>query len=130
MDLVANTINAINNALAVCKKQIVIYPYSDFVYRILELLKNEGYLNEVEKKGRLASKRIVATLKYEEDCKPVITKIKMVSKQGQRIYESAKALKNVKSGYGISIISTSQGLMTNKEARKRKLGGEVICQVW
>jgi len=130
MDTIADMINSINNAQAVCKEQIVVFPYSNFKFNILQLLKDEGYIVDVQKKGRLATRRIVVDLKYDENQVPSISKIKLVSKQGQRIYSKASDIQNVKSGYGISIISTSKGLMTNKEARKQKLGGEVVCQLW
>ncbi|HOS87977.1 MAG TPA: 30S ribosomal protein S8 [Candidatus Pacearchaeota archaeon] len=130
MDPIADMISIINNAQAIGKKQIVIFPYSNFKFEILELLKQEGFLGDVQKKGRLANKKIVVDLKYNEDNKPTITKIKKVSKQGQRIYVPASKIKPVRSGYGISIISTSHGLMTNKKAKKQKVGGEIICELW
>jgi len=120
MDPIADMISIINNAQAIGKKQIVIFPYSNFKFEILELLKQEGFLGDVQKKGRLANKKIVVDLKYNEDNKPTITKIKKVSKQGQRIYVPASKIKPVRSGYGISIISTSHGLMTIKKTKNKK----------
>lgn len=130
MDPIADMICSINNAQAVGKKQVIFYPYSDFKYAFLELLKNEGFVDNVEKKGRLSKRKIVVDLKYTEDGKPKIRKIRKISKQGQRIYSTYKELKPVKSGYGISILTTPKGLLTNKEARKNKIGGEIICEVW
>jgi len=130
MDPIADMICSINNAQAVGKKQVIFYPYSDFKYAFLELLKNEGFIDNVEKKGRLSKRKIVVDLKYTEDGKPKITKIRKISKQGQRIYSTYKELKPVKSGYGVSILTTSKGLLTNKEARKNKIGGEIICEIW
>jgi len=130
MDPIADMITIINNAQAVGKKQISIYPYSDFKYSILELLKKENLIENLDKKGRLSKKKIIVDLKYDVDGTPIITKIKKVSKQGQRIYATALELKPVKSGHGFSIVSTSRGMMTNKEARKNKVGGEVICEIW
>jgi small subunit ribosomal protein S8 len=130
MDPIADMICSINNAQAVGKKQVIFYPYSDFKYAFLELLRNEGFIDNVEKKGRLSKRKIVVDLKYTEDGKPKITKIRKISKQGQRIYSTYKELKPVKSGYGVSILTTSKGLLTNKEARKNKIGGEIICEVW
>ncbi len=130
MDPIADMICSINNAQAVGKKQVIFYPYSDFKYAFLELLKNEGFIDNVEKKGRLSKRKIVVDLKYTEDGKPKITKIRKISKQGQRIYSTYKELKPVKSRYGVSILTTSKGLLTNKEARKNKIGGEIICEVW
>ena len=121
---------SINNAQAVGKKQIAIYPYSNFKYSILELLKKEGLIENLDKKGRLSLRKIIVDLKYNADGEPMIAKIKKVSKQGQRIFSTHNELKPVKSGHGISVVSTSKGLMTNKEARKAKMGGEVICEIW
>jgi len=130
MDPIADMISSINNAQAVGKKQIAIYPYSNFKYSILELLKKEGLIENLDKKGRLSLRKIIIDLKYNAEGEPVITKIKKVSKQGQRIFSTHNELKPVKSGHGISVVSTSKGLMTNKEARKAKIGGEVICEIW
>jgi len=130
MDPIADMISSINNAQAVGKKQMTIYPYSNFKYSILELLKKEGLIENLDKKGRLSQRKIVVDLKYNTDGDPMITKIKKVSKQGQRIFSTHNELKPVKSGHGISVVSTSKGLMTNREARKAKIGGEVICEIW
>lgn len=130
MDPIADMFSLINNAIAVSKQQVVIFPYSDFKFSILDLFKKQGLVAGVEKKGRLSSKRIILTLKYDEKGKPAFSKIKLVSKQGQRIYKQAKNIKRVKSGHGLAIISSSQGLMTDAEARKKKVGGELICEIW
>jgi small subunit ribosomal protein S8 len=129
MDSVADMLNSINTAQAVLKEQISV-PYSNFKFAILEALKKQGYIKDVQKKGRAPKKRILIDLKYKEGDVPAISKIRKISKQGQRIYASASELKPVKSGYGISIISTPKGILTNKEARKEKVGGEIICELW
>jgi len=130
MDPIADMICSINNAQAVGKKQIAIYPYSNFKYAILEVLKKEGLIENIDKKGRLAGRKIVIDLKYDSEGAPAITKMRKISKQGQRIYSTVNELKPVRSGHGLSIVSTSKGLLTNKESRKGKLGGEVICEIW
>ncbi|MFA5714309.1 MAG: 30S ribosomal protein S8 [Candidatus Paceibacterota bacterium] len=130
MDPIANMISSINNAQAVGKKQIDIYPYSNFKYSILEVLKKEGLIENLDKKGRLSQRKIIIDLKYDSEGNPLISKIRKISKQGQRIYSTVNEIKPVKSGHGMSIVSTSKGLMTNREARKNKLGGEVICEIW
>jgi len=129
MDSVADMLNSINTAQAVLKEQISI-PYSNFKYSILEVLKKQGYIKDVQKKGRTPKKRILIDLKYKEGDLPAISKIKKVSKQGQRIYTPTSSIRTVKSGYGISIFSTSKGILTNKEAKKQNVGGEIICEVW
>jgi small subunit ribosomal protein S8 len=130
MDPIADMISSINNAQAVGKKQMSFYPYSNFKYSILELLKREGLIEDIDKKGRLSKRKIVIGLKYNEDGSPKISKIRKISKQGQKIYSTYREMKPVKSGHGFSIITTSKGLMTNKEARREKLGGEIICEIW
>ena len=69
-------------------------------------------------------------IKYDQEGNPVIKKIQKVSKQGMRVYKNAKNLPRILSGLGLAIISTSKGLLTDKEARKRNLGGEIVCKVW
>ena len=128
MDQISNMLTSIRNALAV-KKSTVSIPFSNLKYEILKILQKQGFITEIEKKGRLPKKTIEVILKYQEG-EPAISGLKRISKSGQRIYKGFKEIKIVRSGFGISIISTSKGLMTDKEARKQKLGGEVICEIW
>ena len=127
-DPIADMLNRIRNAQAVSHPTVV-FPFSKFKYEIAKILQKEGFVGEVEKQKRKEEKIIKINLKYSEK-KPVISGLKRISKPGQRIYTLAKNIKSVCSGYGIAIISNSKGLMTNKEARKRKLGGEIICEIW
>ena len=103
--------------------------FSELKYQIAKILAKNGLLGGVEKKGRKTQKIIEITLKYDNGS-PKIFGLKKVSRPGQRIYKKFREIKPVKGGYGLAIISTPQGLMTNKEARKQKLGGEVICEIW
>jgi len=128
MDPITDTFNRIRNALAVSQPSVSI-PFSNLKYEIAKILERERLIEKVEKKGRKIKKIIEITLKYEEKL-PVISGIKRISKPGQQIYIPAKKLKPVKGGYGLAIISTSKGLMTDREARRQKLGGEVICEIW
>jgi small subunit ribosomal protein S8 len=127
MDPISNMLTAIKNALAL-KHPILRVPFSKLKYEMGEVLRKNGFIEKVEKKGRI-KKFIILSLKYENG-RPTISGLKRVSKPGQRIYLPVQKMKRVKSGYGIAIVSTSKGLMTDKEARKQKLGGEVICEVW
>jgi len=128
-DPVTDMLNRIRNAQAVLKETVNI-PISNLRYEIAKILEKGGFVAEVEKKGKKTKKVIEITLKYNEKV-PVISGLKRISKPGKRIYKKAKELKPVKGGYGIAIISTSKGgLMTDKEARKQKLGGEIICEIW
>jgi len=128
-DPVTDMLNRIRNAQAVLKETVDI-PISNLRYEIAKILEKGGFVAEVEKKGKKTKKVIEITLKYNEKV-PVISGLKRISKPGKRIYKKAKELKPVRGGYGIAVISTSKGgLMTDKEARKQKLGGEVICEIW
>jgi len=124
-DPIADMLNRIRNAQAVAHPTVS-FPFSKLKYEIAMILKKEGFVEEVDKKGRKQKKTIEITLKHHS----AISGLKRISKPGQRIYTPAKEIKKVQSGYGISIVSTSKGLMTGKEARKQKLGGEIICQIW
>jgi small subunit ribosomal protein S8 len=129
MDPVADMLTVIKNAQAVSKEGAKV-GFSKLKFEIAKVLEKEGFIKAVEKKGRKTKKSIEISLKYEEDGTPVIADFKKISKPGQRIYYSAREIRPVRSGYGIAIISTSKGIMTDEEARKNKIGGEVICLVW
>lgn len=103
--------------------------FSKIKFGIAQILEQNKFIEKAENKGRKNKKFIDIVLKYENKA-PVISGLKRISKPGQRIYLSFTEMRPVRDGYGLSIISTSKGLMTNKEARKQKLGGEVICEVW
>ena len=85
---------------------------------------------KIEKKGNIKFNILRIVLKYDAEKQPVMEHIKRISKSGKRIYKKSTELKPVRQGYGKLIISTSKGLMTDAEARKNKLGGEVICEIW
>jgi len=128
VDPIADMLNRIRNAQAVLHPTVSI-PFSSLKYEIAKILKREKFIEKVERKGRKTRKSIEIALKYE-DKTPAISGLKRISKPGQKIYLSVKQIKPVRGGYGIAIISTSKGLMTDKETRKNKLGGEVICEIW
>lgn len=136
VDPIADMLNRIRNALMVLHLTVSI-PFSKLKYEIAKILEKEGFIEKVEKKGRKEKKVIEITLKKEETSeesgekiKPAISGLRRISKPGQRIYAGAKEIKRVRGGYGMAIISTPKGMMTDKEARKKKLGGEIICEVW
>jgi len=128
-DPVADMLTMIRNALAV-KSSKVLIPFSQLKYGIAKTLEKEGFVEKIEKRGRGPKKNIEIVLKYAKDGTPAISGLKRISKPGQRIYLPYKKIKRVKGGYGIAIISTSKGLLTDKEARRQKTGGEVLCEVW
>lgn len=128
MDPIADMLTSIRNAQAVLKETVVV-PYSEIKFEIAKILKKENFIEKIEKKGRKTRKSIEIKLKYD-DKKPAISNLKRISKPGQRIYTAAGKIRKVRDGYGMAIISTSKGLMTNKEARKQNLGGEIMCEIW
>jgi len=127
-DPIADMLNRIRNAQAVNHPTVDI-PFSNLKYEIAKILEKEGFVESVEKKSKKIKKIIEITLKYQNKT-PAILELKRISRSGQRIYKTFKEIRPVKRGYGITIISTSKGLMTDKKARKQKLGGEVICEIW
>lgn len=126
---IADMLNKIKNAQAVNHSMVEV-PFSNLKYEIAKLMEKNGLVEKVEKKGKKTKKIIEITLKYQDKV-PAITRLKIVSRPGQRIYfDSTKLKKKAKGNYGLAIISTSKGLMTNKEASKQKIGGEMLCEIW
>ncbi len=128
MDPITNMLNSIKNAQAVSIPQIEV-SFSNLKYEIAKILERKGFVEKVTKSGKKTDKTLEIVLKYEDKI-PAISGMKRVSKSGQRIYAPAQKIKSVRAGYGISIVSTSKGLMTGSEARKQNLGGEIICEIW
>ena len=127
-DPIADMLTRIRNAAAV-KKSVVVLPYSNIKKKIAEILSVEGYVGKVTKIEDGKFPELQVELKYDGK-KPVFRKIERVSKPGRRVYCGHKELPVVLNDLGIVIISTSQGLMTNKEARQKNVGGEVICEIY
>ena len=127
-DTIADMLTQIRNAQAVLKPEVKV-PFSNLKYKIAKILESEGFIEKVSRKGRRVKKIIRIILRYE-DKTGVISGLKRISKSGQRIYLKTKEIKPVRGGYGMAIVSTSKGLMTDKQARKKKLGGEIICEIW
>lgn len=127
-DPIADMLTQIRNAQAV-EKPTVSIPFSNLKYEIAKILEKEGYIKKAEKKSRKVKKILEISLNYKENI-PAITGLRKVSKLGQRIYLPVRKIKKVRSGFGMAVVSTSKGLMTDKEARKKKLGGEILCEIW
>ena len=104
-------------------------PSSKFKAKIAEILKSEGYIIDYEVKSEQNKANLLISLKYNSG-NPVISSIERVSKPGRRIFSSAESLPKVNNGLGIAIISTPKGVMTDIDARKQKVGGEIICKVF
>ena len=128
MDPICDMLNRIRNAQPVLKETVEI-PFSNLKYEIVKILEKNGFINKVEVKGKKIKKVIEVTLKYDNKV-PAISGLKRISKSGQRIYSGFREMRRAQGGYGMAVVSTSKGLMTDREARKQKLGGEVICEIW
>ena len=128
-DPIADLLTRIRNALT-AKHEVVTVPTSKMKKAITDILVNEGFIKSAEVVETEGHSNIVITLKYGKKNEKVITNLKRISKPGLRVYCGYENLPSVLNGLGIAIISTSKGVMTDKEARKNKIGGEVLAYIW
>lgn len=124
MDKVGDLLIRIKNGYLASRREILA-TYSKLNLAILELLKQEGFIENYQVDGQ----KIKVNLKYEER-KPVLTNVKRISKPGRRVYKGYKSINRVYEGVGIAIISTPKGIMSDRQARKEGVGGEVMAFVW
>jgi len=136
IDSISDMLTRLRNAYA-ARHSKVIMPMSKVKFAIAQVLVKEGFIEKAERvqsEERVAFENICITLKYDQISstlqKPVIEEIRQISKQGQRVYVKKEDIHKVKNGLGISVISTSQGVMSGRDARKKGLGGELICELW
>lgn len=130
-DPIADLLARLRNA-ALARHESTRVPASRLKKAVAELLKSEGYVADVRNDELGPDKQpiITITLKYGRDRKCAFLGMRRVSRPGRRVYIGHESIPRVLSGLGVSILSTSQGVMTDKEARRRKIGGELICEVW
>lgn len=129
-DPVADMLTRIRNAQAIAEANVDV-PASKFKRAIADILVREGYLKSVEDATDANGKAVIRIgLKYGPKRKPIINSLARVSRPGRRAYAKAKAVPVVRGGLGLAIVSTSQGLMVDRDARRQNMGGEVICEVW
>lgn len=128
-DPIADMLTRIRNASMVKQKQVVM-PHSKIKVSIAEILQAEGFIDAFAVMEDKPQSKLVLRLKYTPTGRPVITGLERVSKPGRRYYSGAKDIPWVRSGLGINIVSTPKGLMTGRKARREKLGGEILCNVW
>jgi small subunit ribosomal protein S8 len=126
-DPISDMLTRIRNAQMV-KKAEVSFPYSKMKFAIAKILEQEGYVGKVERAEEAKFPVVRLALAYENNA-PKIQSVRRVSRPGRRVYAKTAELPRVMSDLGIAIISTPNGLMTNKQARARRLGGEVICEI-
>lgn len=129
MDTIADMLTRIRNAQTAHGKTVVI-PFSVLKWNILEVLQKHNYIGEILQRGRKQRRNMEVTLCYDDHGTGAIQGIKKISKQGRRLYWKACDMKRSRHGYGVYVVSTSQGVMASYRARKIPLGGEVLCEVW
>ena len=128
-DPVGDLLVRLKNAGAV-KKAIVSIPYSSLKHAIAEKLKDAGFIVGAEKKGKKVKKTLDVTLKYNEAGVSIIRGARRISKPGRRMYKSVLEIHPVRYGHGALVLSTPKGILTDKEARKEKVGGEALFEIW
>jgi small subunit ribosomal protein S8 len=129
-DTIADMLTRIRNS-CMARHQNTQVPSTKMTRSIAQVLKAEGYIVDYEEAGEGVDRHLVIALKYKgKNRQPIITTLTRVSKPGFRVYSNRKDLPRVLGGIGIAIISTSSGIMTDREARQSGLGGEVLCYVW
>jgi small subunit ribosomal protein S8 len=133
MSPIANMLAQIKNAQQVNKNHVVI-PFSNMKFTIANILREEGFIGEIERKKNKSKKSeleyLDIQLKYDNDGLGAISGAKMVSTPSRRMYMTAGQIKPIRSGYGIAVLSTSKGVLSSKKARKENVGGEILFEIW
>jgi small subunit ribosomal protein S8 len=128
-DPVADMLTRVRNANQALHDQVAM-PSSNLKVEIAKLLEAEGYISGWQEDGEGKDRTLVVRLKYDRSRRQVISGLRRVSKPGRRVYVDRDNIPKVLGGMGVSVISTSQGLLSGQEARRRGIGGEVLCEVW
>lgn len=128
-DIISDTLTRMRNAIAMKYKTVDVLG-SKMTREIAKILESEGYIESFTESNEGAKKLLTINLKYGAKKEKVITGLKRISKPGFRVYVKADEVPRVLNGLGIAIVSTSKGIMTDKEARKQNLGGEVLAYIW
>jgi len=128
-DPIADFLARVRNAI-MSRKTTIELPASQLKLKLAELMRDEGYLTAVAFNAEGPQGTISVTIRWDAQNRPAITGLRRVSRPGQRRYFGKDDIKKVRGGLGVSIVSTSKGLLTDREARKQGVGGEVLCEVW
>jgi small subunit ribosomal protein S8 len=128
-DPIADLLTRIRNGVHARKEQVDV-PWSKVKARLIEVLAAEGYLKEYSTVEQDGHRMLRVWLKYDSRNQPVITGLKRVSRPSLRVYLGASEIPPIRGGLGVSILSTPGGIVTDREARKRNMGGELLCSVW
>jgi small subunit ribosomal protein S8 len=128
-DPIADLLTRIRNA-GLARLDRIEVPFSAIKSTVAQILKSEGYVADCRISEGNPSKVLTVFLKYGQDHQHVIDGMRRVSRPGKRVYVPAKRIPRVRDGLGISLVSTPQGVMSDRDARKKNLGGEILCEVW
>jgi len=128
-DPIADMLTRLRNANMALHPEVSM-PSSKLKEEVAKILASEGFLDSYKVEDAAVGKKLTVTLKYSNNRDRVIQGIRSISTPGHRVYKGAKDLTRVRGGIGVSIVSTSDGLLTDREARRRNVGGEVLCEVW
>ena len=128
-DPIADMLTRVRNANQALHPEVSM-PSSKAKEEIAKILSSEGYLDGYKVEDAKVGKKLTVTLRYSSDRERVVHGIRRISSPGRRVYKATTELNRVRGGLGVSIVSTSDGLLTDREARRRKVGGEVLCEVW
>jgi small subunit ribosomal protein S8 len=128
-DPIADLLTRIRNG-QLARHEKVTLPWSRMKEAVARALAGEGYVREIVVGGEATKRTLTVLLAYTESGEPVISGVRRVSKPGLRVYSSVRSIPSVRNGYGISVLSTPAGLLADREARRRNIGGEVVCEVW
>ncbi len=129
MDTFADFLTRIRNGLRSRQKEVVV-PFSRLKYEVARVLMEEGFVSNFQVDGEGTGRRLIITLKYEDGGASVIRGLELVSRQSRRVYVGADEVPRVIGGLGVAIVSTPRGVITDREARRKRVGGEVLCRVW
>jgi len=128
-DPIADMLTRIRNAIMARQRQVLV-PSSNMKVAIARILKQEGFVRHFDVGSQIPQPVLRIILKYDDKRDPVVLGLKRVSKPGRRIYANSHEIPRVQSGMGVAIISTSRGVVTDRDARRLRVGGEVVCYIW
>ena len=128
-DPIADLLTRVRNAYSIGRREVEI-PFSKLKLAICQTLKREGFINEVHEVEGAPRNRLKLALRYTEQGRPAVLHIQRVSTPGCRDYRGVDEIKPVAGGIGVAVLTTSRGILSDREARAQKVGGEVLCEVW
>lgn len=129
MDPIGDFLSQVRNGLRARQKEVSV-PHSRLKFEICRVMLEEGYISNFRVEGDGVRKRLIVTLKYLDDGTSVIRGLRLASRQSRRLYVGCDHIKTVLGGLGTAVVSTPKGILADAEARRRRVGGEIICRVW